>query len=282
MTAMRTTRIRTETSFDDVLHPQGVGELHEAGYIVRFAKTAEDLEQLLKLRFHVFNRELGEGLSESWETGLDRDRFDEVCHHLMLVHERTGELVGTYRMQTVDMARAGIGLYTAQEYVLDDVPESVLGRSIELGRACIADEHRNGHALYALWRGLALYMTWSGNRYLFGCCSLTSQDPREGTAMLRYLERGGYMAADYSAPTREEFECPLVSDAELAGVPAVKVPKLFGTYLRYGAFVCSPPALDRTFGTIDFLVCLDIDGLDARVRSLFFTNFGDALPERVD
>jgi len=117
-------------------------------------------------------------------------------------------------------------------------------------------------------------MTWSGNRYLFGCCSLTSQDPREGTAMLRYLEQGGYVTDEFATPTQPEFDCPLADDAEL---PVISVPKLFGTYLRYGAYVCSPPALDRTFGTIDFLVCLDTAKLDARVKSLFFSNFGAAL-----
>ena len=254
--------------------PEGVGALCEAGYVVRFAVSEEDLERVLRLRFRVFNEELGEGLSESWQTGLDRDRFDGVCHHLMLIHESTDELVGTYRMQTVAMARANGGFYTDQEFALESFPEEVLGRTVELGRACIEKEHRSGHALYALWRGLALYMTWSGMRYLIGCCSLTSQDPSEGYAMQAYLEGAGHMNPDFRVVTREAFLC---SRDEPAFEGEVKVPKLFGTYLRYGAVVCSTPALDRAFGTIDFLICLDIDGLDARVRSLFFENFGEAL-----
>jgi len=38
----------------------------------------------------------GDGLPGSHETGLDVDRFDPQCQHLMVSDERTGELVGTY------------------------------------------------------------------------------------------------------------------------------------------------------------------------------------------
>lgn len=60
--------------------------------------------------------------------------------------------------------------------------------------------------------------------------------------------------------------CPLVEVAE----PARKVPPLFGTYLRYGAKVCGPPAIDREFRTIDYLVTLDVDALSRGSFRLFF------------
>jgi putative hemolysin len=261
----------------EIAHPGGVGELREAGYVVRFARDAADLERVLRLRFEVFNRELGEGFAESWRTGIDTDRFDRACHHLMLIHDGTDELVGTYRMQTGEIARANIGFYTDQEYDLGEVPASVLERTVELGRACILKEHRNGHALYALWRGISLYTTWSRMRYLIGCCSLTSQDPREGIAMHRYLEAQGYMSSEFQVATRAEFVCAVSETMDAAETPRVRVPTLFGTYLRYGAVVCSPPALDRDFGTIDFLICVDCEGLEPRFKSMLFSNFGDAL-----
>ena len=40
--------------------------------------------------------------------------------------------------------------------------------------------------------------------------------------------------------------------------------------MRYGAQVCGPPAIDRTFKTIDYLVLLDVSGLDGVTRALFF------------
>ena len=50
----------------------------------------------------------------------------------------------------------------------------------------------------------------------------------------------------------------------------VEVPTLFGTYLRYGALVCGPPAIDREFKTIDWFVLLDTNALDPRTFRSFF------------
>ena len=50
----------------------------------------------------------------------------------------------------------------------------------------------------------------------------------------------------------------------------VDLPKLFSLYLRFGARVCGPPAIDRHFKTIDYLVLLDIERLDDSARAMFF------------
>jgi putative hemolysin len=54
------------------------------------------------------------------------------------------------------------------------------------------------------------------------------------------------------------------------GQEKVKLPRLFSLYLRYGAKVCGPPAIDRRFKTIDYLVVLDIQQLSADARETFF------------
>ena len=47
-------------------------------YEVRFARNAEELDAIQRLRFEVFNLELGEGLASSFESGRDVDEFDPV------------------------------------------------------------------------------------------------------------------------------------------------------------------------------------------------------------
>ncbi|HED65613.1 MAG TPA: GNAT family N-acetyltransferase [Planctomycetes bacterium] len=251
--------------------------LLEGGYRVRFALVEEDLERVQRLRFEVFNRELGEGLDSSWDTGRDEDEFDHSCDHLMLEDGESGALVGTYRMQTREMAARGSGFYCDAEVDLSALPAEVLDNGIELGRACILAGHRNGMALFALWRGLALYSSAMNRRLLFGCCSLTSQDPREGFALERRLEAMGRVSKRWRIATREGYHC----DPELAKgkLPDVEMPRLFGTYLRYGAEVCSAPALDTAFRTIDFLILLDLDRIQRRVRSMFFSDLEPALEE---
>ena len=100
------------------------------------------------------------------------------------------------------------------------------------------------------------------------CCSLTSQDAAEGTAVAAWLESEGFFHESVYVPARAGFEC----DASAPAAPAASggVPRLFGTYLRFGAKVCSPPAIDRVFGTIDFLVLFDTGEMDDRSRHMFF------------
>src|SRR6185503_11166609 len=92
----------------------------------------------------VFNRELGEGLSSAWETGRDEDRFDAGCDHLLVEEVASRKPVGTYRLQTAAMAARHQGFYSDDEFDLDGLPAEVRDNAVELGRACVAREHRNG------------------------------------------------------------------------------------------------------------------------------------------
>lgn len=223
-------------------------------YRVRLARSADDVDRALRLRFEVFNRELGEGLAESWRTGRDRDEFDAVCDHLLVEDARSGDLAGTYRMQTAARAAAGRGFYSAREFALEALPGEVRSASVELGRACVARPYRGGRALLALWRGIAEYVRITGQRFLFGCCSLSSRSPAEGWALHAELVRRGALDPAHSIAARAAFAC-----ARPSACPALPpTPVLFEMYLRAGARIVSDPALDREFGTVDFLVLLDL------------------------
>jgi len=258
--------------------PRGIPDsIKGAGkYQVRFASTGKDLEAVQRLRFEVFNLELGEGLSESFETGLDRDDYDPVCHHLMIRDVENDRIAGTYRIQTHEMAEAYGGFYSANEFDLGGLPADVRARSIEIGRAVVALEYRNQKVLFLLWRGLAAYMLRNEKRFLFGCCSLTSQDPAEGKRVMDYLEENGHCHPQHVVQPQTGWRC--YESGYDPGPPEkpVKLPKLFRTYMRYGAKVCGPPAMDRSFKTIDYLVLLDTDELDRMTHALFF----GATPER--
>ena len=172
-------------------------------------------------------------------------------------------------MQTWEMARSAAGFYSTGEFELESLPRDVLAAQLEVGRACIEREHRSRQVLFLLWKGLAAYMMRYGKRYLFGCCSLSSQDPGAGLALYRQLEDGGFVHPSLEVGVRPGYECGPGDPGAPARGP-VAVPPLFGIYLRYGGLVCSPPAIDREFKTIDFFVILDVDALDARSFRAFF------------
>src|SRR5277367_825294 len=157
-----------------------------ASYAVRLARDAADVEAAQRLRFEVFNLELNEGLDTAYLNGLDADQFDECCDHLLVEDARSGLVVGTYRLQTGQLAAAHHGYYSAQEF--DFTPfELIRCETVELGRACVHRDHRKLAVLNLLWRGIAIYATERRARYLIGCSSLTSQDDDAGAAMYQAL-----------------------------------------------------------------------------------------------
>jgi len=243
-------------------------EINAGKYKLGFARSAEELDAIFRLRFEVFNIELAEGLDASYLTGRDEDEFDRTCHHLIVTDNATGEAVGTYRLRTCEMADVAGGFYSAGEYRVEGFPSQVLNEAVEIGRACIAREHRNTQVLFLLWQGLAVYLMRNRKRYFFGCCSLTSQDEAEGWRVFRYLEEKKYTHPTLLVKAKRECKC---AEASFADVTEVKIPRLFKTYLRFGAKVCSEPAIDREFKTIDFLVIFDAHNMDAKIYQLFFT-----------
>ena len=237
-----------------------------AEYTTRLARSAGEIRAAQALRFSVFNLELSEGLAESVATGLDADPFDDVCDHLLVEHVPTGEIVGTYRLQTGLTAIANRGYYSEQEF--DFRPfEPIRGELIELGRACVHQHHRNLVVLGLLWKGIADYARERGGRYLCGCSSISSQDAAVGASAYADLCRRHLASVEWRTQPRPAFDCSL---EHLAEEPP-KTPKLLRAYLSVGAKICGPPALDRQFKTIDFLTLLDLESLPPSVRQRFLS-----------
>ncbi|CAM3110970.1 GNAT family N-acetyltransferase [Rariglobus hedericola] len=238
-------------------------------YELRLAKNADDVRAAQRLRFAVFNVELGEGLPDAEATGLDADEFDAVCDHLLIVERETGAIVGTYRLQTGVMAGASrLGYYSAREF--DFAPfEAVRSEMVELGRACVAAEHRNQSVLGLLWRGIAQYAQERGARYLVGCSSLTSQDAAEGLAAYAVIARGSLVAEKWRTRPLAAWRCEATAEAVQAAKARVTIPRLMMAYLAAGAAVCGEPAIDREFKTIDFLTWMDLQAMPARVLRKF-------------
>jgi putative hemolysin len=255
-------------------------------YRLRLAESAEDREAACRLRFKVFNIELGEGLESSYETGLDIDRFDAVCEHLLVEDKLSRRVVGTYRMQSGETASRHEGYYSGQEFNLAPY-EPLRAGILELGRASIDREHRTPEVLMLLWRGIAQYATEMGLRYLLGCSSLNSNDPAEGWQMYRQIDNFRVSpefetlpTAAYACPTEQQdahaqppfCQTDRSSPDEVSTAPGktpIKVPKLLRTYLAIGARIAAPPAWDREFRTIDFLTLLDLKLLSPVARQRF-------------
>jgi len=232
---------------------------------VSLAQCQDELIACQRLRYEVFNLELGEGLSTSDRSGLDIDPFDSFCDHLMVNDLESGKLVGTYRLQTGEVARKNLGYYGNQLFDFS-VYEPVRRELLELGRACVHIDYRNIMVLHALWKGIAVYATRNGARYLVGCSSISSQDQNYGVAMFDALKDKYLVDPPLRTLPQPGHSCESNGTPAQAGRP----PRLFRAYLEISGRICGPPAIDREFKTIDFLTLVDLAILPDRVRTRFF------------
>ncbi len=233
-------------------------------YRLRLAESTADVRAAQALRFIVFNLEMNEGLESSYATLRDEDPFDAICDHLLVEEEATGDVVGTYRLQTGMRAAAHRGFYSAQEFDLFPL-EPLRPQLVELGRACVHVRHRNLAVLALLWKGIAAYARERGGRYLIGCSSLSSTDATVGASAYSHLMRRHLVAEAFQVVPQPGWECPLDRLAE----ETPKIPRLLTAYLSFGAKICGRPAIDREFRTIDFFTLLDLQDLPEETVNRF-------------
>lgn len=253
--------MQTATALSRDAEQRSVADAGIAGRYRAYVATSHDERRAAyRLRFRVFNLELHEGLESAFVTGEDRDEFDAVCDHIIVEDAFTGNVVGTYRLQTGTSAARNLGYYSAREF--DFTPyEPLRSQIVELGRACIHPEHRRYEVLMLLWKAIIRYACDHRGRYLIGCCSLNSQDHATGSAVYRNLASALAPEGLRTSPRGDyRFELPDCRQE-------VRPPKLLRAYLSLGANICGEPAIDQEFRTIDFLTLMDLNNLAPSVRA---------------
>ncbi len=242
--------------------------ISDSRYTIKLAENQTEVFELLKLRYQIFKVELGKQTDDYLE--IESDEFDSTSRHLIAVENESGRVIGGYRLRTVETNINGLGFYSAEEFCLENLPNEILDQAVEIGRACIDQSHRNSKVLFLLWKGLAQYLLLMKKRYLFGCCSLFSNDFSDGLNAYHQLKRGGFMHENLTvSPVMPElFETE--NSFKTKKSTEIELPKLFTTYLRIGAKVCSQPIIDREFCTIDFFVIFDSLNMNEKYRKMFF------------
>lgn len=236
--------------------------VEDNSFLIKFAESESEVEAAQRLRYRVFHLEQGRGESSINSTGIDADEFDEYCLHLIVVKKSNDNIVGTYRVHPGALAKQHLGLYTATEYELDGI-ESIIDTAVEVGRSCVCPQYRNGAVVALLWAGIAQIMLRGEFRFLLGCVSLESSEPAIGWALYKYFCTQDKVTDTISARPKVNFMLPQARQNEidqLTATPMHKhIPPLFRGYLRLGAKICGEPVYDQDFGTIDFLVLLDLE-----------------------
>lgn len=244
----------------------GFGEIRASNLGVRLAVNQAEIDAVQALRFRVFYQEMGArpdaGTAASHR---DRDDFDAVADHLLVVDHDRGEgpesVVGTYRLIRRHAAEKLGRWYSEAEY---DVSRLVAypGPVLELGRSCVDAAYRSRGTLQLLWDGIAAYVFQHQIALMFGCASLPGTDLDALADQLTYLhtfhlapeELRPRAVADRYVDMRRKDPNSIDKRATLAALPP-----LVKGYLRLGGFVGDGAVLDLPFNTTDVAVVVKTD-----------------------
>jgi putative hemolysin len=251
---MSQAQLLVSTTADDTARPR---------YSLLLARDGEEVLAAQRLRYRVFAEEMGATLHTP-VPGVDVDAFDEHCDHLVVREDSSGEIVGCYRMLPPERVAAAGMLYSETEFDLRAIAP-LRPSLVETGRSCVHPDHRSGAVVSLVWAGIARYLLLTGHRWLAGCASVPLADGGTLAAGVWETVRHRHLAP---APYRVR---PLRPWEPTGAVPAGRVvlPPLLRGYLRLGAWVCGPPALDADFGVADLFVLLGLDQIDQRYLSYF-------------
>ena len=171
-----------------VLHAAGAS-LTTSGYTLLIADDPTQVAAAQRLRHEVFATELGATLRPG-VAGLDADDLDVHCDHLIVREERTGEVVGTYRLLPPGRTDRR---YAAGEFDLTAL-DPLRDLLVETGRSCVHPDHRSGAVINLMWAGLTRYLHLRGANWLGGCASVPVDDGGRAAAEAWALSRAGHLA----------------------------------------------------------------------------------------
>ena len=241
-------------------------ELRAGDLGVRVAVTPEEIDAAQALRYRVFYEEMGAHPDAATRaSGRDKDTYDAVADHLLLVDHILGEgpenVIGTYRLIRREAAAKAGQFYSADEYDISAI-ERFPGNVMELGRSCVDAGHRGRSVMQLMWGGIAAYVFHHKIDLLFGCASLPGTDTDALATQLTYLYY--YHLAPPALRPRalphRYIEMRRLERDEINPRRAItSLPPLIKGYLRLGGFVGDGAVIDQQFNTTDVAVVVKTD-----------------------
>lgn len=246
-------------SIIDAFKPKVIMSIERGDYTIKTVENGDELEETLRLRHDVFYREI---IGKKHPFNLDMDEHDAYSDHLVIIDRRNDQIVGTYRLIADSFYDK---FYSECEFDIQNI-KKLDGIKLELGRACIAKNYRNGKTILLLWQGLHEYILKSGARYLFGCASINTTDVMKIAILESYLRQNFYAAQDMRVTPKKNYYikelASIVNVLDAYTTTKLKaarlIPGLLNSYLSFGAKICGEPAYDSEFKCIDYLTLLDL------------------------
>jgi putative hemolysin len=238
----------THMTVNDMSKPKKLNEL-----TTRLAQSTADVQLVQRLRAEAF----GPAFGMTFEDGLDQDRFDQYCAHMMVFDG--SRLVATTRMLDRERACLAGGFYSEQEFDLTDALHATVGNVLEIGRTCIAPNYPGTsgmRAIQTLWQSVAELATQWGADTLIGCASvpLGTGDCQGWLNQLPEKQR-----LNHHVRARRALPIPITSQPP-------EIPTLLKTYLRMNARLGGQACFDPVFHCADVLIWLHLSQMSLKYR----------------
>ena len=227
------------------------------------AKTHSEMEEAQRIRYQIFGEEMGAKLPSA-ATGLDIDRYDMFCDHLLVRDLSNNKVVGTYRILPPEQARMAGAYYSETEFDMTRL-QHLRNQMAEVGRSCVDINYRDGATISQLWAGLADYIIKNEHEYVIGCASVSMKDGGHYAAsVFNKVYKLHASPAEYRVTPHRRLPIEsLNQDME------VIIPPLIKGYLRMGAYIAGEPAWDPEFNCADLFILLPISRMNARYAKHF-------------
>jgi putative hemolysin len=216
----------------------------ESKLIACFSQDPLEIRRAQLLRARMFN------LADS-DIALDKDKFDDICLHLIVKDSLSNNIVGYSRILTTDIVSQPSEFYSASEFDLSQIIKPNQ-RYMEIGRTCVDPNFRSGAVIGMLWSKIGQFMNEHKIDQLMGCASISMLDGgATALAVVNHLREKHFSAENLRAYPKlklPQFEVDIEGKKH--------VPALLKTYLRMGAKVCGEAYLDRDFKVADVLILL--------------------------
>ncbi len=228
-----------------------------------------EIPELQKLRYEDLVLEFDFSKSTN---GLDVSEYDDFCDHLIVKDAQNNKIVGTYRLMTNEHLQYKDKFVCEDEFNITKL-KNCNSNILELGRAVVHKDYRQGTVLKLLWNGIIQYAKEHGVRYLFGTASF------HGTDLSLY--ENAFSNLHYNYLVSEQIACtPKAPSATLAPLKEHQIdmvkakqemPSLIKGYLLMGCKVCDGLFIDNDFNSIDTMIILDLENTNTAYFNKMFS-----------
>jgi putative hemolysin len=244
---------------------------------VRLARSPQEMEAMQKLRYKIFYQECSATPPHPAieKEQKDFDDLDLFCDHLIAIDHTTEEVVGGYRLISLEAAQKAGGFLTSQEFDLSRL-EQYPSPILELGRACVASEYRIKGIMGFLWQGIASYIRHHQIGVLFGCANFPGIDPEPFAQALSFLHHFCMMEEQYRPMARSFSSIPMnrMNKEDVHVRTAFRqLPPLIRGYLRLGGFLGEGAFIDRAFHSLDVCIVVETKKLATRYSNHYERSF---------